>query len=202
MPLPTSLSTLRDRPYRLLWTARGISALGNALIPVTMVFAILRTGGSALNVGEVLTCQAVGQVAMLPVGGVWADRLSRKAVLMATDAVQGVCYGLLALMTFVHQAGVWQFAVTYTIAGMAFAFFTPASRAVLPELVGAEAAPAGECAAQPDRQHRQGARAGPRRGAAGDLGAGHRDPRRCPQLPAELRADLPLRQKLFIGFDA
>ncbi|MFI1094056.1 MFS transporter [Streptomyces sp. NPDC020917] len=138
MPLPTSLSTLRERPYRLLWIARSVSALGNALIPVTVVFAILRSGGSALDVGTVLTCHAVGQVAMLPAGGVWADRLSRKLVLMATDAVQAVCYGLLAVMIFLHQAAVWQFAVTYTIAGMAFAFFTPASRAVLPELVGAE----------------------------------------------------------------
>ncbi|WP_331766987.1 MFS transporter [Embleya sp. NBC_00896] len=138
MPLPKSLSPLRERPYRLLWTARSISAMGNALIPVTAVFAILRSGGSALDVGTVLTCQAVGQVVMLPVGGVWADRLSRKLVLMAADAIQAVCYGLLAVMIFLDQAAVWQFAVTYTIAGMAFAFFTPASRAVLPELVGAE----------------------------------------------------------------
>ncbi|MEV5841209.1 MFS transporter [Streptomyces sp. NPDC051985] len=138
MPSPTSLSILRERPYRLLWTARSISALGNALIPVTVVFAVLRSGGGAVDVGTVLTCHAVGQVAMLPVGGVWADRLPRKLVLMATDAVQAFCYGLLAVMIFLHQAAVWQFAVTYTIAGMAMAFFTPASRAVLPELVAAE----------------------------------------------------------------
>ncbi|MET8701526.1 MFS transporter [Kitasatospora sp. NPDC004723] len=137
MPLPNSLSTLRERPYRLLWTARSISAVGNALMPVTVVFAVLRSGGSTLDVGTVLTCQAVGQVVMLPVGGVWADRLSRKLVLMVADAVQAVCYGLLAVMVFLHQAAVWQFAVTYTVAGMAFAFFTPASRAVVPEIVGA-----------------------------------------------------------------
>ncbi|KUN76056.1 hypothetical protein AQJ64_39885 [Streptomyces griseoruber] len=112
--------------------------MGNALIPVTVVFAILRSGGSAMDVGTVLTCHAVGQVVMLPVGGVWADRLSRKLVLMASDAIQAVCYGLLAVMIFLDRAAVWQFAVTYTIAGMAMAFFTPASRAVLPELVGAE----------------------------------------------------------------
>ncbi len=138
IPMPKSLSTLRDRSYLFLWTARSISAMGNALIPVTVVFAILRSGGSAMDVGTVLTCHAVGQVVMLPVGGVWADRLSRKLVLMASDAIQAVCYGLLAVMIFLDRAAVWQFAVTYTIAGMAMAFFTPASRAVLPELVGAE----------------------------------------------------------------
>ncbi|GAA1991155.1 MFS transporter [Kitasatospora viridis] len=131
------MNPLRERPFRLLWTARSISAMGNALMPVTVVFAILRTGGSALDVGAVLTCQAVGQVAMLPVGGVWADRLSRKLVLMATDAVQALCYGLLAVLIFLHHAAVWQFGVAYTVAGMAFAFFTPASRAVVPELVDA-----------------------------------------------------------------
>lgn len=135
IPLPKSLSILRDRPFRLLWTARSVSALGNALMPVTVVFAILHSGGTAVDVGIVLTCQAVGQVVMLPVGGVWSDRLSRKLVLMATDAVQAVCYGLLAAMVFLGHAAVWQFGVTYTVAGMAFAFFTPASRAVVPELV-------------------------------------------------------------------
>lgn len=138
MPLPQSLSTLRQRPYRLLWTARSISAMGSALIPVTVVFGILRTGGSAVDVGTVLTCHAVGQVAMLPVGGVWADRLSRKLVLMVSDAIQAVCYGLLAVMVLKHQATVWQFAGIYTIAGMAMAFFTPASRAVVPEIVDGE----------------------------------------------------------------
>ncbi|WP_051055358.1 MULTISPECIES: MFS transporter [Kitasatospora] len=138
MFLPKSLSVLRERPYRLLWTARSISAVGNALMPVTVVFAVLGTGGSVLDVGAVLTCQAVGQVVMLPVGGVWADRLSRKLVLLVTDGAQAVCYGLLAAMVLLGQTAVWQFGVTYTVAGMAFAFFTPASRAVVPELVGAE----------------------------------------------------------------
>ncbi|MGW2824791.1 MFS transporter [Streptomyces sp. NPDC001443] len=138
IPMPKSLRPLRERPYRVLWTARSVSAMGNALIPVTVVFAVLRSGGSALDVGTVLTCHAVGQVVMLPVGGVWADRLPRKLVLLATDAVQALCYGLLAVMIFLHQATVWQFAVTYTIAGLAFAFFTPASRAVLAEIVDPE----------------------------------------------------------------
>ncbi|HEV2634103.1 MAG TPA: MFS transporter [Actinocrinis sp.] len=138
MRLPDSLSPLRERPYRLLWTARTVSAVGDALIPVTVVFAILRAGGTAANVGEVLTCGSVGQVLMLPVGGVWSDRLPRRLVLMATDAIQAVCYGLLAVMVFTHHAAVWQFALVYTIAGMAWAFFVPAASALVPDLVGTE----------------------------------------------------------------
>lgn len=136
--LPDSLSPLRERPYRLLWTARTISAVGDALIPVTVVFAILRSGGTAANVGEVLTCEAVGQVVMLPIGGVWSDRLPHRLVLMSTDAIQAVCYGLLAFMIFSHHAAVWQYAVVYTVAGMAWAFFVPAASALVPDLVGAE----------------------------------------------------------------
>lgn len=136
--LPESLSPLRERPYRLLWTARTVSSIGDALIPITVVFAILRSGGGAGTVGEVLTCEAVGQVVMLPIGGVWSDRLSRRAVLMSTDAIQAVCYGLLAAMIFSHHAAAWQFAVVYTVAGMAWAFFVPASSALVPDLVGGE----------------------------------------------------------------
>jgi MFS family permease len=136
--LPDSLSPLRERPYRLLWTARTVSSIGDALIPITIVFAILRSSGGAGTVGEVLTCEAVGQVVMLPIGGVWSDRLSRRMVLMATDAIQAVCYGLLAFMIFTHHSAAWQFAVVYTVAGMAWAFFVPASSALVPDLVGTE----------------------------------------------------------------
>ena len=138
MRLPDSLSPLRERPYRLLWTARTVSSIGDALIPITVVFAILRSGGTAGTVGEVLTCEALGQVLMLPVGGVWSDRLSRRLVLMTTDAIQAVCYGLLAFMIFSHHAAAWQFAAVYTVAGMAWAFFVPASSALVPDLVGGD----------------------------------------------------------------
>lgn len=134
----TSLQALRDRSYRRLWLARTISGFGDSLIPVTVVFAILRAHGSAADVGETLACGTVGQVVFLPVGGVWADRLPRRLVLIGTDTLQAVCYGLLAAVTFAGFDKVWMFAALNTLAGIANAFFLPASSGIVPEIVPAE----------------------------------------------------------------
>lgn len=134
----SSLRSLRNRSYRRLWLARTISGFGDSLIPVTMVFAILRAHGTAANVGEALACYTVGQVLVLPIGGVWADRLPRRLVLIATDTIQAVCYATLAAVILAGFERVWMFAALNTLAGMANAFFLPASSGIVPELVPAE----------------------------------------------------------------
>lgn len=134
----TSLQALHNRSYRRLWLARTISGFGDSLIPVTVVFAILRAHGGAADVGGTLACGTVAQVVFLPVGGVWADRLPRRLVLIATDLLQALCYGLLAGVIFAGFDKVWMFAALYTLGGFAGAFFMPASSGIVPEIVPAE----------------------------------------------------------------
>lgn len=42
-----SLDALRERPFRLLWSARATSAIGDAMTPVALTFAVLETTGSS-----------------------------------------------------------------------------------------------------------------------------------------------------------
>ena len=51
--VPDSFGVLRERPFRLLWLAQATSAVGDAMTPVALVFAVLDSGGSAGDLGFV-----------------------------------------------------------------------------------------------------------------------------------------------------
>src|SRR6266496_3161083 len=86
------LGPLSERPFRLLWLGRTGSAFGDALIPVALAFAVLRIGGGATGLGLVLVLvlasYTVGRASFVALGGVWADRLPRRAVMIGADLVR------------------------------------------------------------------------------------------------------------------
>src|ERR671928_265431 len=88
MRLAERLGPLTERPFRLLWLARSGSSIGDALIPVALAFAVLRIGGGASGLGVVLAAYTVGRASFIVIGGVWADRLPRRLVMMGADLVR------------------------------------------------------------------------------------------------------------------
>jgi MFS family permease len=126
---------LRERPFRLLWFARTGSAVGNALIPVALSFAVLRIGGGASGVGIVLAFFTFGQVASVLAGGVLADRLPRRAVMIASDLIRLGTQATTAVLLFAGIAHVWELAVLQLAAGLAGGVFNPASTALIPQTV-------------------------------------------------------------------
>ena len=79
---------LTERPFRLLWLGRTGSSIGDSLIPVALAFAVLRIGGGATGLGIVLAAFTIGRASFVVVGGVWADRLPRRAVMITADLVR------------------------------------------------------------------------------------------------------------------
>jgi hypothetical protein len=122
-----------------MWTGCATSALGDAVVQVALIFAILHIGGTASDIGVVLAVKTVAQVAFLLAGGVWADRLRRQYVMLTADGVRGVVQALLAALLLSGHAHIWELAVGGAIYGVAASFFNPASTALVPETV-----PAGE----------------------------------------------------------
>ena len=57
------------------------------MVGIALAFAVLELGGSATEVGIVLACRTLPLVATLLVGGVVADRVSRRAVMVTADLV-------------------------------------------------------------------------------------------------------------------
>lgn len=128
---------LRERPFRLLWLGRTSSSVGDSLIPVALAFAVLRIGGGASGLGIVLACFTIGRASVMLVGGVWADRLPRRAVMIAADLVRLGTQAATAVLLLTGHARVWELAVLQATAGAAGAFFNPASSGLLPRAVSA-----------------------------------------------------------------
>jgi MFS family permease len=128
---------LTERRFRLLWLGRTSSSVGDALVPVALAFAVLRIGGGASGLGIVLACYTIGRVSFIVVGGVWADRLPRRAVMLIADLVRFGTQSATAALLLAHAAHVWELAVLQTLAGAAAAFFGPASTALVPQTVSA-----------------------------------------------------------------
>lgn len=132
--LPESLDVLREREFRLLWLGRSLSAIGDSLMPVTTAFAVLAIG-DASDLGIVLGAALGGRLVFTLAGGVWADRLPRRLIMIASDAVRAAAQIVVALVFLTDVVEVWHLAVAATIFGIAGAFFGPASTGVVPQVV-------------------------------------------------------------------
>jgi MFS family permease len=128
---------LTERPFRLLWIGRTGSSLGDSLVVVAIPFAVLRIGGGATDLGVVLAAYTLGRAAFVMAGGVWADRLPRRAVMIGADLVRFGTQAATAGLLFAHSLQVWELAVLQATAGAAGGFFVPASTALVPRTVSA-----------------------------------------------------------------
>jgi MFS family permease len=126
-----------QRSFRLFFFGQGISAVGDRIVSVALAFAVLDLTGSVKDLGLVLAAQTVPLVLFLLMGGVWSDRLSRRAVMLTSDLVRAGAQGASALLLVTGNAHVWQLVVLQAVYGAAEAFFKPAAQALLPETVAA-----------------------------------------------------------------
>lgn len=129
---------LRARPFRLLFAGRAVSSFGDRLVPVALTFAVLDLTGSLSDLGIVLAAQTLPLVLFVLIGGVWADRLPRQRVMLASDLVRFATQGASALLILDGTARVWQLAALQAVYGMADGFFTPAANGLVPQVVPAE----------------------------------------------------------------
>ena len=132
---PDALGLLRQRDFRLLFSAQVVSAFGDRLVTIALAFAVLELGGSASAVGLVLACGMLQLVGCLPIGGVVADRVSRRAVMVGADVVRLAAWGVLAALLIAGTAEIWMLAALAAAAGAATGFFNPASTGLLPLVV-------------------------------------------------------------------
>jgi MFS family permease len=132
------LDALQERPFRLLFLGQAVSLLGDGMVGVALAFAVLEETGSASDLGIVPAARTIPLVAFLHVGGVWADRLPRRALMVTTDLVRLAAHGAMAALLIAGDPGVWPIAALAAIAGAASAFFNPAISGIIPAVVSAE----------------------------------------------------------------
>lgn len=126
---------LRSRPFRWLLLGRTVNTLGNGVAPVALAFAVLDLTGSTTDLGVVVAARSVMNVLLLLYGGVLADRLPRKAVIVAGAAAATVTQAGVALMVLTDSATVTRLALLSAVNGAVVGLSFPASLSLLPQTV-------------------------------------------------------------------
>jgi predicted MFS family arabinose efflux permease len=132
------VGALVERNFRLVWTSTTISALGDGVASIALVFAILAIShNSATDVGIVLACRQVAMAAVALAAGVLSDRLPRHVVLVGVAGAQTVTQAVAGTLIVTHHATVWALAVLAVAYGLADGFVIPASQGLIPAVVSA-----------------------------------------------------------------
>lgn len=132
------MRALRERNFRLLFIGQATSALGDRFVPVALAFAVLRLSHSAADLGYVLGTQALVQVAFFLVGGVIADRFSRRRLMMAADGFRGLGELILGASLITAHPPVAFVAVLGAAQGLGGAIFAPAASGLTANVVPKE----------------------------------------------------------------
>lgn len=134
----SSFSALRHRDFRLLWIGQMISVTGSQMQLVAINWHVYLLTKSPLALGGVGLVRVVPIILCSLVGGVVADAVDRKRLMIATQAVMLLIAAALAGLTAFGLSSVWPIYLLTAIASAALAFDSPARQALLPELVPPE----------------------------------------------------------------
>ena len=129
-------AVLRDEPqYRLLFGSQVLSILGDRVTQIALPFAVLSIGGGVKDVALVSTAQFLPFVLLAVPAGVWADRLDRKRILIASDARPPGHPGARRHAAPHGRGRRCHLVVLAAVFGAADAFFAPAFSGLLPTTV-------------------------------------------------------------------
>lgn len=132
---------LFNRDFVLLWQGQLVSQVGNQAFLVAQMFWLMEATGSASLMGLLLMSSALPGVVLGPFAGTFADRHSRKAIIVVADLARGLAVLGLAGLLFVRPA--WTETIVVVLFGVALwsgilgAVFNPAITAAIPDLVPA-----------------------------------------------------------------
>ena len=131
----SAFASLRHRDFRLLWMGQIVSVTGSQMQLAAINWHVYLLTRSALALGLVGACRAVPIILCSLMGGVVADVVDRRRLMMATQSVMLMCSATLALVTFRGLLHVWPIFLLTAIASGTWAFDTPARQALMPTLV-------------------------------------------------------------------
>ncbi len=133
--LPRALTPFRHAAYRRLGGAMVLATFASGVWIVALVWEVIRIGGGPGQLSVVSTAGAVGVLLPALLGGVVADRVPQKLILLVVAAVELGGMALVALLSWTDLTQLWHLAAVSFVTGMAMAFYYPAYSAWLPALV-------------------------------------------------------------------
>ncbi len=132
------MQAFRSASFAWFWMGQTVSLLGNGAFTIALAVTVYQLTRSSLAMGLFLTAQILPELFFTLVGGVTADRFPRRRVLVCSDIGRAFVVLLIALLAWLHLLLLWHLFVLAVLFGFIRSFFSPAYRAITPELVTKE----------------------------------------------------------------
>jgi len=134
--LSPPVELLRDRSFRLLWSAQVLSSFGDALTSLALLLIAQRLTGSTAAVAATAIAIALPQLLVGLPAGVLVDRWNRRHVMIASDLVRALL--VLGFVAVTTADRLWLLFVLAFAQSAVGAFFTPARTALIAEILPAD----------------------------------------------------------------
>jgi hypothetical protein len=112
-----------------------VSLVGDGVLLVALAWKVYELSNSPAAMAAVGVAMTVPHVAFLLLGGVASDRLDRRRLMIASDAVRGTVVAILGVLTITGSLRLGHVLVLVVVFGAATAFFGPAFDAFVPDVV-------------------------------------------------------------------
>ncbi len=131
------------RSFRLLCGGQFSSTIGDYCYAVALPWLVLSEHGGAVLLGIVLACYGVPRTVLIPVGGMLADKVGSRTLMLAADTARAVLVAALAVLAARHIVSLAALGPIAAFIGAGEGLFIPASFAIMPSLLGGEQLAAG-----------------------------------------------------------
>ena len=133
-----TFAALSVRNYRHYISGQAISLIGTWMQMTAQSWLVLTLTHSSTMLGLIVALQTLPVLILAPYGGVIADRVDKRKVMIALQSAMGVQALILGLLTVTGSVKVWEIGVLAALLGLNNAFENPARQSFMLELVGSE----------------------------------------------------------------
>src|SRR5215472_9564646 len=126
------------RDFRLMWLGACVSTIGTFVQQFAQSWLVYDLTKDPFYLGLDLFLGQLPIILFSLVGGVFADRLDRRKMLLGSQYIQMTCAFVLALLFYTHTVRIWEILSLSFIVGLGQSFGGPAYSALLPTLVPPE----------------------------------------------------------------
>ncbi len=131
-------SAVRHRNFRLYWIGQIVSLVGTWMQSVSQPWLVLLLGGTPIQLGAVLALQFAPSLALAPLGGVIADRVDKRRLLLVTQSVAAIQAAALFGLTVTGLIQIWEIMLLALALGFVNALDMPVRQSFAAELVPRE----------------------------------------------------------------
>lgn len=134
----TLQSSLRSANFILLVLGQGISLFGNTMLRFAMSMWVLDETASSTTFATVLAISVIPTILISPFGGVMADRVSKRAMMVALDIISGIVTLLATVFFALSGFNILAIAIMQVVLAVLDAMETPVVQSALPQIIGRE----------------------------------------------------------------